>query len=54
MSCELSKGVLHGYLDNELDAARAAEFERHLESCRECAAMSGSPGTNLTTRSVNR
>ena len=45
MSCELSKGVLHGYLDNELDAARAAEFERHLESCRECAAGLGSGET---------
>ncbi|HXL22180.1 MAG TPA: anti-sigma factor [Candidatus Dormibacteraeota bacterium] len=42
MSCELAKGVLHGYLDNELDAARAAEFERHLEGCRECAGALGS------------
>ena len=42
MSCELTKGVLHGYLDNELDAARAAEFERHLEGCRECSAALGS------------
>lgn len=36
MACDLSRGVLHGYLDGELDAARAAEFERHLETCREC------------------
>jgi mycothiol system anti-sigma-R factor len=36
MGCELSRNVLHGYLDGELDAARAAEFERHLETCREC------------------
>jgi len=42
VSCELTKGVLHGYLDNELDAARAAEFERHIESCRECASALGS------------
>ena len=42
MSCELSKGVLHGYLDNELDAARASEFEQHLEGCRDCAATLGS------------
>jgi mycothiol system anti-sigma-R factor len=28
---------LHGYLDGELDASRSAEFERHLENCRECA-----------------
>lgn len=38
MSCELSQGVLHGYLDGELDAARASEFENHLENCRECMA----------------
>lgn len=36
MACELSQSVLHGYLDGELDAARASEFERHLESCSEC------------------
>lgn len=36
MSCELTKSVLHGYLDGELDAARAADFERHLVSCSEC------------------
>jgi mycothiol system anti-sigma-R factor len=38
MSCDLTHSVLHGYLDGELDAARAGEFERHLESCRECIA----------------
>ena len=38
MSCEHSHTVLHGYLDGELDAARASEFERHLESCPECLA----------------
>jgi mycothiol system anti-sigma-R factor len=36
VSCDLTRTNLHGYLDGELDAARAAEFERHLESCREC------------------
>ena len=36
MSCELCASVLHGYLDGELDAARAADFERHLVSCAEC------------------
>lgn len=36
MSCEYSAALLHAYLDGELDAARAAEFERHLEDCREC------------------
>jgi mycothiol system anti-sigma-R factor len=38
MSCDLTPSVLHGYLDGELDAARAVEFERHLETCRECIA----------------
>jgi mycothiol system anti-sigma-R factor len=37
VNCEHST-VLHGYLDGELDAARSAEFERHLESCAECLA----------------
>jgi|SRR5271165_4463658 len=36
MVCELSQTRLHAYLDGELDAAGAAEFERHLESCRDC------------------
>ena len=38
MSCELTHSVLHGYMDGELDAARAADFERHLVSCAECVA----------------
>ena len=38
MSCELTQSVLHGYVDGELDAARAADFERHLVSCAECVA----------------
>src|SRR5271168_134868 len=38
MNCELSSKSLHGYLDGELDAVRAAEFERHLETCGECLA----------------
>ena len=41
MSCEFTRTVLDGYLDDELDAARAAEFERHLEGCRECTAALG-------------
>lgn len=36
MSCELPRTTVHGYLDGELDAVRAAEFERHLEQCPEC------------------
>ncbi len=38
MDCEQTHTVLHGYLDSELDAVRAAEFERHLENCAECVA----------------
>jgi len=38
VSCELTITVLHGYLDGELDAARAADFERHLISCAPCVA----------------
>jgi mycothiol system anti-sigma-R factor len=41
VSCESTRTVLHGYLDGELDATRAADFERHLESCRECAIALG-------------
>ncbi len=37
MSCDYTRAALHGYLDGELDASRSAEFERHLENCRECA-----------------
>jgi mycothiol system anti-sigma-R factor len=38
VSCEHAGTILHGYLDGELDAARALEFERHLESCPDCLA----------------
>jgi mycothiol system anti-sigma-R factor len=38
VSCELTPTVLHGYIDGELDAARAADFERHLLSCPQCVA----------------
>jgi anti-sigma factor (TIGR02949 family) len=38
VSCDLTQCVLHGYVDGELDAARAADFERHLLSCPECVA----------------
>jgi len=36
VSCDFSPTVVHGYFDGELDAVRAAEFERHLEGCTEC------------------
>lgn len=38
MTCELNASALHAYFDNELDAVRAAEFERHLETCPDCKA----------------
>jgi mycothiol system anti-sigma-R factor len=41
MSCDFCGTLLHAYFDGELDAVRAAEFERHLESCRECTATLG-------------
>ena len=37
MGCDRSTSVLHAYVDDELDAAGSAEFERHLERCPECA-----------------
>ena len=36
MICDRAGAVVHGYFDNELDAAGAADFERHLEQCFEC------------------
>jgi mycothiol system anti-sigma-R factor len=41
VSCDFSDTLLHAYLDGELDAIRAAEFERHMETCRECTATLG-------------
>ena len=38
MPCELVGTHLHAYLDGELDAAGAANFERHLRTCSACAA----------------
>ncbi len=41
MSCDYARTALHGYLDGELDATGSAEFERHLENCRECSTSLG-------------
>jgi anti-sigma factor RsiW len=38
MNCELSATALHGYFDRELDAVRAAEFEKHVQGCAQCQA----------------
>ena len=37
MSCELANSLLNLYFDRELNPDRAAEFERHLPHCPECA-----------------
>jgi anti-sigma factor RsiW len=36
VTCEVSRALLHGYLDGELDPVRAEEFEQHLQSCSPC------------------
>src|SRR5262250_3014885 len=36
MTCDDFQPLLHAYLDGELEAPRAAEFERHLEGCASC------------------
>jgi anti-sigma factor RsiW len=38
MSCNEASRV-HEYFDGELDAGAAAEVERHLETCSDCAAL---------------
>jgi mycothiol system anti-sigma-R factor len=37
VSCEFSASLVQAYLDGELDALRAAEFEKHLATCAACA-----------------
>jgi len=34
--CDQTQNQLHGYLDGELDALGAANFEKHLETCPDC------------------
>lgn len=41
MASDYNCTLLDAYVDGELDASRAAEFERHLEGCRECAVTLG-------------
>lgn len=36
MPCDQTQNQLHGYLDGELDALSAANFEKHLETCPDC------------------
>jgi mycothiol system anti-sigma-R factor len=37
LACEQTQSVAQAYLDGELDAVRSAEFERHLDTCKDCA-----------------
>lgn len=37
MRCEFADSLLQGYFDCELNASSAAEFERHLQRCADCA-----------------
>jgi anti-sigma factor RsiW len=37
MNCAEIRLLLHGYADNELDAARSLELESHLKTCPACA-----------------
>jgi mycothiol system anti-sigma-R factor len=51
MSCELPRAMIDGYLDGELDAIRAAEFERHLEECSDCvSALESQESLRLSLR----
>jgi anti-sigma factor RsiW len=37
MSCEDTRGLLHAYVDGELDLVRSLEMEKHIEGCKDCA-----------------
>ena len=36
MECEDVRGLVHGYLDGELDLVKSLEVERHMRECEEC------------------
>ncbi len=38
MTCRQYKDLMMGYLDDELDNAQKRTFEKHIESCKDCAA----------------
>ena len=42
MNCSDMHPLFHAYLDNELDAARSLEMEKHLAECPKCAAARAS------------
>ena len=37
MSCLETQGLIHGFIDGELDLVRSIEIERHLEACESCS-----------------
>jgi len=39
MDCARAAELLHGYIDNELDALHVREIEAHLEACPSCHAL---------------
>lgn len=38
MDCRLALGLIHAYLDGELDRSEARALESHLDSCADCTA----------------
>lgn len=38
MNCQETEALLHGYVDNELDVAKALQVEQHLADCHKCSA----------------
>ncbi|MDQ3745799.1 MAG: anti-sigma factor [Acidobacteriota bacterium] len=36
MECEDVRGLVHGYLDGEMDLVKSLEVERHMRECEEC------------------
>ncbi len=52
MSCNEALRV-HAYFDGELDAGAAADVERHLETCPDCAALLRDLDTTRTTLREN-
>jgi predicted anti-sigma-YlaC factor YlaD len=40
MNCQISRELLDGYLDGELDLVNSLEIEAHLLECQECSSLS--------------
>lgn len=49
MDCEQARILIDAYIDNELDIANSLEVERHISSCKDCAAIYSS---NLVMQSA--